>query len=458
MSNVLRYLVSGYVFLLLASCGGGGSNNAPASTTPTAATTTTLAVSAKTGVFIDSAVGGLAYTTATQSGMTNANGEFSYIDGESIVFNIGSIEFPSVTAAPQISPLYIFNTSDFNNTQVTNLARLLQSLDIDATPSNGISIASTAHTSAIGLIVDFSSPTFDTDVNNLIANSGSSNTKMIPANDAITHLTASLNGSSVGQEPIDFSITLSTATPTSFQSSFQKEVYLVAATEYFFTVAPTENSSMFDFSSQRISLTSDDISTRIDHGIHDEYWGDQQAYSELDTFRGLSELAFMPTSTGFYTLTFRGSNDITFANPPVSKTFNVTVRKDTTVKPGYGNGFVVTLAGVITFTGILQSPLDQDVFKYTLGSVLGELDFGIGVSPDTGAQGFLSRIETYFVSSPTKPDLPTSILTGPNFSHGIHQNTVEDGSTGYLRIAYNLKTFDPNDSFPKAYTVTITPF
>ncbi|MGK0343432.1 MAG: hypothetical protein ACJAXW_003993 [Candidatus Azotimanducaceae bacterium] len=57
--------------------------------------------------------------------MTNANGEFSYIDGESIVFNIGSIEFPSVTAAPQISPLYVFNTSDFNNTQVTNLARLL---------------------------------------------------------------------------------------------------------------------------------------------------------------------------------------------------------------------------------------------------------------------------------------------------------------------------------------------
>jgi len=35
-----------------------------------------------TGVFVDSAVEGASYTTASRSGMTNSAGEFAYIDGE----------------------------------------------------------------------------------------------------------------------------------------------------------------------------------------------------------------------------------------------------------------------------------------------------------------------------------------------------------------------------------------
>lgn len=218
-------------------------------------------------------------------------------------------------------------------------------------------------------------------VSNLIANSGFSNTSLISASDAVAHLEASLNVILSAAEPGDFSMTLTTEA-----STYQRDVYLLAGTEYFFTVTPAANASIFDFASQRISLTPD-TSTQVDIGLYGEYWGDQQAYSTNSTFMGRSELAFMPATSGLYTLTFRGSNDIVFASPAVSKTFDVKVTKDTSDRPGYGTGFSIAMAGATTFTGVLQSPLDQDVFQYTPVSVLDVTTFSVQVTPDAGEQG-----------------------------------------------------------------------
>ena len=60
------------------------------------------------GVLVDSAVDGLAYTTVTQSGMTNVKGQFSYIACEEVVFSIGDIQFPAVVGQEMISPLDVF--------------------------------------------------------------------------------------------------------------------------------------------------------------------------------------------------------------------------------------------------------------------------------------------------------------------------------------------------------------
>jgi len=132
-----------------------------------------------TGRFVDSAVAGLQYQTATQSGVTDANGTFTYAEGESVTFSIGDIELPAVVGADVVTPLTVFSTDDLLDLRVMNLARLLQTLDTDADPDNGIDLAEDANASATGLSVDFNSPQFETQVGNLVANSGSSSVNLV---------------------------------------------------------------------------------------------------------------------------------------------------------------------------------------------------------------------------------------------------------------------------------------
>lgn len=162
--------------LYLTGCGGGGD--------PTT----------KTGVFVDSAVANINYKTATLSGKTDANGGFSYVEGETVTFSIGDADLPSAYAKQTMSPLDLVGTTDFDNQAVINIARLLQSIDMDGNPSNGISIGDAAHASATGLILDFASPTFDADIANLVANSGSVTTELVDVQGAIDHLRATVYG------------------------------------------------------------------------------------------------------------------------------------------------------------------------------------------------------------------------------------------------------------------------
>jgi len=73
-----------------------------------------------------------------------------------------------------VTPLDVFSTTEIGDTGVVNMTRLLQSLDTDGDPDNGITISPDAAASATGLSVDFNSASFDSEVINLVANSGSS--------------------------------------------------------------------------------------------------------------------------------------------------------------------------------------------------------------------------------------------------------------------------------------------
>lgn len=134
-----------------------------------------------TGNFIDGNVEGLNFNTESQSGTTNSLGEYQYIEGETITFSIGSLVFPTVPAAMVLTPFQLASGSANQLPTTLNIARLLQSLDDDGNPDNGIRIPAQARLSAVPVNFDISPIEFENNPNviNLIANSGSVTTTLI---------------------------------------------------------------------------------------------------------------------------------------------------------------------------------------------------------------------------------------------------------------------------------------
>jgi len=190
----------------LAACGGSGYGDTTAAPTPPPPP------AVLSGIFVDSAVSGFHYATTTQNGSTDQEGTFMFAEGESVTFSIGDIDFPTVATAPQLSPFELAGTDDTSDTALINMSRLLQTLDADGDVDNGITISDSAHTFATGMTLDFTSATFDADVANLIANSGTVNTMLVDVNTAISHLVATVNpggGCTANHAMVDWVATLS---------------------------------------------------------------------------------------------------------------------------------------------------------------------------------------------------------------------------------------------------------
>jgi len=117
------------IFATLAGCGGN---------------VTDTDVEVYTGVFQDSVVAGLTYSSVSQAGVTNDAGEFQYQDGEVITFSIGGVVLGAATGASVITPLNLVDGADIEDERVLNILRLLQSLDEDNDPENGIDLVDAA--------------------------------------------------------------------------------------------------------------------------------------------------------------------------------------------------------------------------------------------------------------------------------------------------------------------------
>lgn len=107
-------------------------------------------LSALTGYFLDAGVKGVSYISVDTNGTTDINGTFEYKSGQTITFTIGAITLGIFNTSGINSDKKIFITdfvgvdrNDTHNEKVTNILRLLQSLDEDANLSNGIDINST---------------------------------------------------------------------------------------------------------------------------------------------------------------------------------------------------------------------------------------------------------------------------------------------------------------------------
>lgn len=125
-----------------------------------------------TGVFIDSPVKGLRYSTPTLSGLTDIDGKFRYNDGEVVTFKLGGTTIGTTFGATTVTPFSLYDVQPpnkeriisnalFDSTSVQtldkalNIASLLQNLDIDQNPNNGIDLGSADEVLAASAI-DFS--------------------------------------------------------------------------------------------------------------------------------------------------------------------------------------------------------------------------------------------------------------------------------------------------------------
>ena len=198
-------------FCFLSACGGGGGGGASPSSSGTGSGTTPgtgaggATATVVVGVFLDSAVSNIQYKTATQSGTTNALGQFNYVAGETVTFSVGAVNLPPTPAAATITPLSSANTTDMGNNTVLNLLVFLQSLDDDGKPENGITIPDTANAAANAAIEFNVSPTLFRNnlvFTTLVANNSGSITKTpVTTAVALAHFVDTL-GSKIGvQDP-----------------------------------------------------------------------------------------------------------------------------------------------------------------------------------------------------------------------------------------------------------------
>lgn len=142
MKRALFALISGS--FLLAGCGGGGGGG---SSSPETAT----------GVFIDEAVEGLTFISGDQMGVTDADGTFTYEIGSDVMFSIGGIVIGIAEGSSIITPVdLVSGAEDEMDSTVTNIARLLQTLDDDGNPDNGILITENVTDAAANIVIDFS--------------------------------------------------------------------------------------------------------------------------------------------------------------------------------------------------------------------------------------------------------------------------------------------------------------
>ena len=155
------------IVTLLIGCGGGGGTGST-STLSSGGTGDTSALSS--GTFIDSAVEGLHYETATQSGVTDMNGTFYYMQGETIRFYMGDVMLGEAPADEYLTPVDLVpGAEDEMDFRVTNICRLLQTLDEDGDPKNGIYLSAQIDQMMVGRDISFDMPIDDFEADEAVA-------------------------------------------------------------------------------------------------------------------------------------------------------------------------------------------------------------------------------------------------------------------------------------------------
>jgi len=135
------YLASALLSVVLVGCGGSGCGT---DTQPNPEMGSEAQISQlQQGQFVDSAVKGLYYETATQSGYTDENGNFNYLVSEVVEFYLGSTKLGEATGSSLLTPLLILSETDHSD-KLENVLRILQTLDADGDASNGVEIPESA--------------------------------------------------------------------------------------------------------------------------------------------------------------------------------------------------------------------------------------------------------------------------------------------------------------------------
>lgn len=187
--HVKNTALSVFLSLALVGCGGGGGSSSSNTTTPNS-----------TGFLKDSNLEGITYTCGTLSGTTDSDGKFEYNSQcETVEFSIGDLKLGSVNRLDikndnTVYPADLLGLSRANttDTKLVTMLQVLQSLDDDNNPNNGIKIPDTVKTSLTGISeIDLSSDETTTDDINSIAITTSRT--LINATHAVAHYEDTLN-------------------------------------------------------------------------------------------------------------------------------------------------------------------------------------------------------------------------------------------------------------------------
>ena len=103
---------------------------------------------------------GLRYETPTCSGVTDETGSFEYRDGEVVAFSVGAVLLGAARGRPRLTVADIVARVDGNLAKLadpglTNIARLLQTLDGDGSPDDGILLTPEIHALVGDRPIDF---------------------------------------------------------------------------------------------------------------------------------------------------------------------------------------------------------------------------------------------------------------------------------------------------------------
>ena len=112
----------------------------------------------KGGLFVDAPVEGLMYQSGSLIGRTDAEGRFYYETGQDITFSIEDVVIATIEPKDFVAPFDLVSSTAFlSDTETVNISRLIQSLDEDGDPDNGITISETTR-EAFQVFTSLSSP------------------------------------------------------------------------------------------------------------------------------------------------------------------------------------------------------------------------------------------------------------------------------------------------------------
>jgi len=189
-----------FLVIQLAACGGGGDDSGSNSSPPPVVVDPVP--DGSTGILLDSPIEGIKYESSTHSGITNLSGEFTFNPSENVSFYIGDVLIAEISPENIVTPLLLMSDSDPKSEVVLNFIRLIQTLDDDNNPDNGIKITSDIAqkvTTSVGsgtLNFQVTNDEFEnsTIVQNILTST--ENSVLVSKESAYAHLIQSLNAES----------------------------------------------------------------------------------------------------------------------------------------------------------------------------------------------------------------------------------------------------------------------
>ncbi len=164
--------------LLIAGCGGGSSDSGDSSGSGGDVAAT------GTAYYVDSAVSGINYICGAEAGITGADGAFTFETGSNCTFYLGDMELRGVDAGLLVNGENVYETD-------VEIARILQSLDSDGNPDNGITISEDA-VAALAEAGITSLPTTEAQMDEMLQVIDDNGGTNVNEEDASAHLLATL--------------------------------------------------------------------------------------------------------------------------------------------------------------------------------------------------------------------------------------------------------------------------